>query len=181
MSRTLVAKLPPEIAPLIAPIAGTYGLEPSLVAAIVVRESSGNTDASRFEPGWKYFVGPDGRPCNGWQVEPIPLRAPGEAEDVYLKRKHAEGFAQATSWGLMQTMGAVARELGFRAPDLGDLRHPQIGLEYGCKHLAHYRERYDLLQAISAYNAGPGGIGSNRPYVESVVELKRLFEQDGVA
>ena len=83
---------------------------------------------------------------------------------------------QMTSWGLMQVMGAVARELGHTGP-LSDLLDPPTGLFYGCLHLRRFRAKYDIWpDVIAAYNAGSprrvaGQIGPyvNQSYVDKVL------------
>jgi len=58
------------------------------------------------------------------------------AKEVQLRGYTAgtERILQRTSWGLMQIMGAVARERGFRGW-LTELCDPAVNLEWGCRHL----------------------------------------------
>ena len=67
--------------------------DPALVCAIVEQESSWNTWAMRYEPAFfaKYVAG------------------------LYTNNKitASEAYARGFSWGLMQVMGQVAREMGF--------------------------------------------------------------------
>ena len=76
--------------------------------------------------------------------------------------REQEWWAQQASWGLMQVMGAVAREHGFREPFLPQLTDINTGLHYGCKHLAAQlaRTRGDVDKALESYNGGFGSIGS---------------------
>lgn len=136
-----------------------HGLDPVLVAAIIQQESAGNTWAFRFEPGFRWFSD---------YVNPACSRT-------------TERNAQATSWGLMQIMGAVARERGCTAPFLSALCDPTVGLEYGCRHLAWLKGRgYTLHEVISAYNQGsprrlPSGDFANMEYVNGVLaHMKEL-------
>ena len=65
-----------------------------------------------------------------------------------------ERVGQMCSWGLMQVMGAVAREYGFKGyfPQLCD---PVVGLRYGCLHVTKFRAKYgQWSDVIAAYNAG---------------------------
>lgn len=62
---------------------------------------------------------------------------------------------RATSWSLMQTMGQVLRETGFRGPTEVAL-DPVINVYYGCKFFTKLLKRYkgNLEDAIAAYNQG---------------------------
>jgi soluble lytic murein transglycosylase-like protein len=76
----------------------------------------------------------------------------------------------------MQIMGAVARELGFKAPYLSALFDPTENLQWGCMKLGQLTSRY-TGGAISAYNAGSPQPGSE--YETSVLKwverLRPLF------
>lgn len=144
-----------DILNLIQGLAPHHDLPWELVAAVVMTESSFNPWAIRYEPDFKYIVG-------------IPTPT--------------EKAAQMTSWGLMQVMGAVAREHGFKGPYLSELCEPTIGLTYGMLHLAKFRRRYPVWKdAIAAYNAGHpqtlNGKYLNQGYVEKVVNRWGLFER----
>jgi len=52
-----------------------------------------------------------------------------------------EAYARSFSWGLMQVMGAVAREEGFTGTSLAELCDPATGIDAGCKHLANIFKR----------------------------------------
>ena len=132
------------------------GIEPEWVAAFVQAESSGNTHAVRFEPGWKYF--------HNIGMHAKRLKITDDSEKAQ----------QQFSWGLLQVMGSVAREWGY--PDmLHTLSDPKRGLEFGCRHLAAMRRRYPTGRDwIAAYNAGsprkgPSGSYANEGYVKKVV------------
>lgn len=135
-----------------------YGLDPALVAAICEKESGWNPNAIRFEPEYRWLY---------------PSR-----ENVYRVRgvsAATEVAQQKTSWGLMQIMGAVARERGCEAPFLSVLCSPVIGLEFGCAHLAHLAKRFTGGDLISAYNAGRPVDYNRRLYVDPVLEnIERL-------
>ena len=143
-------------------VAKMYRLDPNLVRAICMQESDTNTWAMRYEPKWRYYLNP-----KYW------ARRGGSS-------RKTEFIAQATSWGLMQVMGTVAREYGFSG-FLSELCDPMIGLNYGCKHLKakidRYRkthsEEWAIQMGISAYNAGSarwsGLKFKNQKYVDSVM------------
>lgn len=126
----------------IAAAAKKHGVPLELVTAIVQVESSGNTHAVRFEGGFydRYIKDRE------WQT-------------YGAVSKSTERIGLATSWGLMQIMGAVARERGFEAPFFALLCEPEIGTDYGCRHLAYLwgRENGDWPRVIRAYNTGRGG------------------------
>lgn len=117
-----------------------HGLDPALVCAVVEQESSWNPNATRFEPAFKIRY-----------IDPLGLSEP-------------EATYRATSYGLLQIMGEVAREFGF-TEDIPTLCDPATGLEWGCRKLAHEVKHYPgaLSAALSAYNGG--GNSSYAPQV----------------
>ena len=141
-----------ELTTLIKAVASRRSLPWELVYAICQVESSLNPSAIRHEPHYRWLVGDN------------ETMSPTERQD------------QMTSWGLMQVMGAVARELGHTGP-LSDLLDPPTGLFYGCLHLRRFRAKYDIWpDVIAAYNAGSprrvaGQIGPyvNQSYVDKVL------------
>lgn len=104
-------------------------LDPALVKAICEQESSWKPGASRYEPGF---------------------------EKKYLKKLNLpDSKARATSYGLMQILGQVARELGYSGP-LEGLYKPSLSLRYGCLKLASClkKSKGDVTAALLAYNGG---------------------------
>lgn len=153
---------------LIKKYADHFGLDKNLVEAICFVESSFNTQATRFEKDWRYFYEP--------RHFAEKLNIPVEQEEKN----------QATSWGLMQVMGAVARELGL-TDKIETLTTPDIGLFYGCSKLKSLFHRKmcdnDEAKVIASYNAGSprmtkGGLFENQQYVDKVyrklTELRKL-------
>ncbi len=137
----------PEIREKIEDTAKLYGIDPDLVEAFVMAESSGNPQATRYEPAfYKRYIQP---------LIPKEGITPHEA------------IGRATSWGLMQIMGQVARERGFKG-EFEELLTPNQGLDWGCKHLKRFLKRYDpdLDAAIASYNAGsPRRTDTGRSFV----------------
>lgn len=148
---------PPEQAPgadgLAAPVreavlrcAERHALPPELVAALVAVESGGNRWAVRYEPGFYELFVHDKRGI---------AAAPPCSLDT-------EKRGRAMSWGLMQVMGEVARELGFRGAFFTELCDPELGVEYGCRLLVRLRARfladYGWPAVLAAYNGGPGAV-----------------------
>lgn len=162
---------------LIEASASRHSLSVALVSAIVTVESGGNTWAWNPEPPYRYF----------WDVRRSqPFRRVTAAENASEKppadfRALAgdadnEWWAQAASWGLMQVMGGVARERGYRGAYLSALCDAETGLEYGCLHLLWMRRRFLVRHGwngvIAAYNAGSpryaGDQFENQAYVDKV-------------
>lgn len=138
-----------------------YQLDPQLIAAVIMQESGGNPYAARFERMFKhrYLDGKSKRKLGGHWPKTI-----SEETEIILR---------ATSIGLMQVMGQVAREQGLDAECLLELCNPVVGIEYGVKTLAYHLGRTgDREKALQAYNGG-----GNRHYSSQV--LDRLGRGDG--
>jgi soluble lytic murein transglycosylase-like protein len=144
--------------------AKAHGLDPNLVAAIVVQESGANTDAFRHE---RLF----------W--------------NRYLKRlpqwTNLNPRRVSSSYGLMQVMYTTAldRGLAITVPPEA-LFAPELGLEYGCAQLAYCMDWEDakfasfpgqdrLRAALASYNGGLQGPNALRPdnaaYATAVLKL----------
>lgn len=140
---------------LIRKYADKYDIPLKLLKNMINAESGGNTFAVRYEDHYR------------WLVKPL---------DKYHWHKETERIGQKTSWGLLQIMGAVARERGFEGRYLAQLCDPELGLEYGCKHLKWNYNRYnDWYDAVSAYNQGnnrknKSGEYANQRYVNQVMD-----------
>ena len=115
------------------------GLDPALVMAVIEHESSWNPWAVRYEPAFyaRYIAS--------------------------MKLPETEKTMRATSWGLLQIMGQVAREKGFDDKYLTALCDPINGVVFGCRKLRECvdRERHesgsstaDLTAALLRYNGG---------------------------
>jgi soluble lytic murein transglycosylase-like protein len=162
-----------EILTLVRKTADEMGLDADLACAIAITESAANPLATRFEPEYRWFF------------EPAHF-----AHRLGITEA-TERTQQATSWGSMQIMGAVARELGFNEP-LVKLAEPETGALYGCKKLKSLSDRYENEQAvIAAFNAGsprkvapPKSFGGNatyvnQSYVDKVLKQLKLFRNQG--
>ena len=147
--------LKPDITAAIQEAALAAGLPISIVRGVVCTESSGNPEATRWEPGFY---------------------------DNYIKGKfpdddYHDEHGRAVSWGLMQIMGQVARERGFRGK-FNELLQPEVGLYWGCRQLnvlhARYFKKHGWAGVIAAYNAGSprkvGGKFANQGYVDKVLK-----------
>lgn len=137
-----------DIRALVGEAAGKYGLDPVLLAAQVMQESSGDPLATRFEPAFHWFY--------------------GQALD------DAERRWQATSWGLMQVMGATARGLGFPGPPFTDPADavPVEWLDLGAHYLSKMKRLAfgDMMKALAYYNAGPGRAEAGAAYAAAVMQ-----------
>ncbi|MGQ0621335.1 MAG: transglycosylase SLT domain-containing protein [Panacagrimonas sp.] len=160
----------------ITAVAPKYELPIELVTAICQVESGCNRFAVRTEPAYPYL----------WDVirhQPFRLshltasqRVPPDLFQAPPgSSRMTEWLGQQSSWGLMQVMGAVAREYGYKG-HLPGLCDPLQGLHYGCKHLARLRDRFYNAHGwrgvAAAYNAGtPRVVGKdfeNQAYVNKI-------------
>ena len=126
--------------------AESHRLDAELVCAIVEQESSWNPWAIQYEPAFfaKY-------------VEPSVAK---------LHLSATEASARATSWGLMQVMGQVAREHGFRGEYLSELCDPGNGLDVGCRLFVAKlaAAKGDVETALRLWNGG-----GNANYADEVL------------
>lgn len=143
----------PEMIELARSIAVTFGLESELVCAICEQESSWNPLAVRFEPGFKAMY-----------VDRIPGLTAEERVD------------RSTSWGLLQLMGQVARELGFMG-QLDGLLVPEVGLAWGCRHLEGRIKHADgnMEKALLLWNGG-----GNKGYPAQVLARMDNYKSEDV-
>ena len=116
--------------------AAFQSLDPALVCAVVEQESGWNPWAIRYEPlFFSKYVAP-----------------------LYTNNKIAatEAYARGFSWGLMQVMGQVAREVGFDALFLSAMCDPEQGLVIGCKVLRKKLDAMagDTTRGLLAWNGG---------------------------
>lgn len=145
-------------------VAKQFDINPILVGAIVSVESGGQTFISRLEPGYKYLYKPE------FYAHHNRVTLDTEINN------------QKTSWGLMQIMGATARELGFNG-HLPSLCLSGQGLRWGCTYLEDKLLKYnDLTDAISAYNMGhpakdDSGQYLNKKYVDKVLSRSQFLAE----
>lgn len=88
------------------------------------------------------------------------------------------------SYGPMQIYDDTVRtvlKLGFPAADLAS--HPELGIWYGVKEFARRLKALggDQVKAVSAWNAGIGGVGNNPAYVAAVLEFWKRYRTQVVA
>lgn len=158
--------LPDHIHALVSRAADRYKLPAALIRAIIRVESAGNPLAVRAEPA---FLNRYIRP----------------SVTTYGASQETERWLRACSFGLMQVMGQVARELGCTEPYLTALCDPETGIDYGCRLLAKLRDRYVATRGwdavIAAYNAGSPRIEDdryvNQGYVDKVLKYWRQEQE----
>jgi len=143
-----------ELVTLASKIATGAGLDPVLVCAVCEQESMWNPWAMRYEPAFmSKYVAP-----------------------LYTNNKisASEAYARSFSWGLMQTMGQVAREQGYDRPFLSSLCDPEQGLTVGCQVLKKKlaMAEGDLVRGLLYWNGG-----GNPLYPEQVLARRQHYVQ----
>jgi len=125
-------------------VARAQGLPPALIAAFVQNESGFNPWATRTEPHYTRNVVVQ-RGAKKWSKE----HGGSPSYETELADR-------SQSFGLMQPMGEVVRENGFKERYLAALYLPINSLTQGCIHLKKKMKIYgiDTASAISAYNQG---------------------------
>lgn len=80
--------------------------------------------------------------------------------------------AISSSYGPWQIMYTTAVDMGYRG-NPQDLSDPSVSLPYVLRYIDKLRERFDgdIQKVISAYNAGPGGVGTNPKYTNRVMSF----------
>jgi soluble lytic murein transglycosylase-like protein len=142
-------------------LASEMGVDQDLAVAICGQESNYNSSVVRYEANWSYL-------CD---VEKFSKLLGISFQSEFQLQKF--------SWGPMQVMGSVARELGYYG-HLTELITPQNGLYYGVRKLSVLSMKYsNQLDVIASYNGGSpskvGGEYRNKNYVDSVKKrLERL-------
>lgn len=131
---------PSDLTALVRTTAAHFNLNAALVCAVIEEESSWNTYAIRFEPLFR------------------------ERYVTDLKLPPTEEMARSISWGLMQVMGQVAREHGFKGRFLSEICSPMVGIEIGCAVLAKKfaDAAGDLAKALLLWNGGADAEYPNR-------------------
>ncbi len=130
---------------------------------MIMAETKGKSCSTRYEPKYKDF----------WFYR-------DRAEKLDISHE-TEKMHQATSWGLMQVMGATARSMGFD-DHIPKLCQDETSIKYGVKYLKKQFVKYGNYQdAVAAYNAGhvkktKGGFykpGITQRYVDKVFKYYR--------
>lgn len=170
--------------PIIEGFSRRHGLDPLIVKSLVLVESGGYTWAWNPEPRYRYLwdVKRDAAFRRLTEAE-IASKTPPEGFYAVQGDRDQEFWAQQASWGLMQVMGAVAREMGFKGPYLPQLCEPSVGVEIGCLYLARLLKwaNGNIAQALAAYNGGFEGNRvepfRNQAYVTKVFDTRAVVKQ----
>lgn len=130
-----------------------------VIMAIIEVESSFNPFAIRYEPHYRWLYKPE------------------EFYRLYTSTEETEIILQKCSIGLMQVMGAVFRELGYRKPLTMLFTDISAQIHYGIKHFSRFYIKYgrNIPYAVASYNAGSprmteDGKFINQPYVDKVLQ-----------
>lgn len=118
-------------------------------------------------------------------LEPNLVKAIVAAESSFNPRAYRrEERINDASYGLMQTLYATARDMGYQGPPEG-LFVPENSLEFGCRYLKRQLIRYggSLEPAIAAYNSGTARKGAdgrwiNQAYVSRVLGFLSRYRAD---
>lgn len=108
-----------EYRPFIQAASITHSIPQEIICGIISQESAWNPWSMRYEPAFtdRYVI------------------------PAYPKSSPTFRVQHGSSWGLMQIMGLVARELGCK-DNLLYLLLPEIGITWGCRKLAALSKRY---------------------------------------
>ncbi len=139
--------------------AARYALDPLLVESVVHVESGGNPWAWNPEPKYRYFWNvATRRPFRPVTAAELDAKTPPRDFPCLAGDRDQEWWGQQASWGLMQVMGAVAREKGYAAAYLPALCDPAQGVDVGAAVLAGHLKwaAGDLEKGLMAYNGGRG-------------------------
>ncbi len=167
--------------PLAVARARAAGLPLALVLATIEVESSGRPAAWNPEPAYRYLWDCKARrPFRDLTVAEIASEVPPADFPAWPGQpKDAEWVGQQASWGLMQVMGAVARQQGFAGDFHTELcTVPALGIDHGCRYLAACITRFGSeVRGIAAYNAGSprpaaGGGFVNQSYVDKILAAR---------
>jgi hypothetical protein len=155
--KALIARIAPDEIP-----AGE-AMPTVLVTAEVTRPAPGPLDARPFATLIESVALKHG-------VDPALVHAVVQAESNYQPRAKSRVGAR----GLMQVMPATAADFGVK-----NLFDPQANLEAGVQYLKFLLARFDLTNAIAAYNAGPGAVRKYDgipPYRETQNYVKKVLK-----
>lgn len=153
---------------LIKKYAEKHGIDPAIVFGVCSQESSLNQKATRYESGYR------------WVYKVDQCAKENDIAHGVEKRQ------QMTSFGIMQVMGSVLREYGYKGRLSDILYDVEKQLDYGCRHLSNKIKKYGLDLGILAYNSGspskdkfgvrfPAEKQPNAYYLKKVLEYSKEF------
>jgi len=159
----------------------TYPIGPNLVLAIIWKESSGDPAAWNPEPRYRWLWDlKHNRPFRQLTAAEAESEEPPGDFACFAGDRDQEWWAQQASWGLMQVMGAAARERGLTENYIGALLNdPFLGIEYGIRHLWHYAFQLGNRQTVDALNRyNAGGNTPRGAYAADVLSKKKIIESN---
>jgi hypothetical protein len=144
-----------------APRLQIHSRDIKLLWALNRQEASGKAKIhSRYEPGFyrKYIR--------------------GNKKYAHLEKTYG-ARAVSSSYGPWQIMYLTAHEMGYRGKPQA-LSEPSVSLPYVIKYLDFLRKKLgdNERAVISAYNAGPGGVGTNPGYTSKVIAYLKSAPSD---
>jgi hypothetical protein len=168
----MTLRLSASLSPLLQNAAALHGLEPILLEAQALHESAGRPWVIRYEKTWAWFV----RDKDGSVRDPGPREGMNASSLAVLDS--LEITAQKTSFGLLQVMGAVARELGYRGSLWAIREKPEIGLDLGANKFSQLLHRHgNTRDALAAYNAGSGNLAAGYGYADAIQEAAEAIRE----
>lgn len=143
-----------------------HGIEPELIAAIIVQESSGNPYAVRPETEgfWKRY---------GKRVIENFKRTKSRRDDHWAKYPDL----CSASWGLMQPLYVTAREMGFDPQYPSELCEPALNIDVGCTIFKAKLKAANgsIPGALLRYNGG-----SRLSYPDEVLKKRDAIRSSGL-
>lgn len=134
------------------PQAAAYrdAIECDVILAVIWQETfpMGDSWSYRYESGYQYFY--DAKSSKPLFDKSLSVQANRNKAAIVLGS--TEFAQQSASWGLMQVMGAVAREMGMKGW-ITRLCDPHEGVRLGCLYLNRLlKGTGDLREALVRYN-----------------------------
>lgn len=139
-----------------------------VLAVMWQEEANGDPWAIRYEPNYQYFYNHKGR----YALYDVNQSVTGNRLRAINILGQTEMSAQSHSWGLMQIIGAAARERGFMPKYLTELCDPEVNIIFGTKHLYEWGFNWgkvNLREALERWN------GSSA-YAEEVLAKLSVIE-----
>lgn len=158
-----------------------YNIPPVLVYAMIHVESAYLPYAWNPEPHYRWFWDvKNNAPFRPVAINEVSNKYPPKDFPCLAGDPDQEWWAQQASWGLMQIMGAVAREMGYEGEYLPAICFPSINISLGVAFLSRLLRRlnntHGLKGAISTYNTGnPHNITGD--YVNKVGKAVLIYNE----
>lgn len=139
--------------------ATNFNISADIIKSIIVKESGMKVFAGRYEKGFYKKL------LEGKTLEELKGHIPKTIT------RETEYILRATSFGLMQIMGQVAREKGFACESLIELCKPELNIFYGCRHFKYLLDMKhgDIEKALLNWNGG-----GNPNYGKDVIAINNI-------